>query len=107
MRPRLAECMSAMAGAMPQLEQLFLSLGNSCKVTWATQLPAILRELGLHVRSGKKLKISCSLSALTQVTELLLSASVIQIKARVQLPPSIRTLSIHAHSHAALPSQAS
>ncbi len=101
---RLEQCMPAVAAAVPHLEQLLLTCG-SCNVTWAEQLPASLRELGLRVM-GQDLRISSSLGSLTQLTQLFLSANFIDVDQQVQLPPSIRTLALDGYNDAGLPPQA-
>ncbi|PRW20407.1 leucine-rich repeat receptor-like serine threonine- kinase BAM1 [Chlorella sorokiniana] len=98
----LARCMSA---AMPQLDQLLITLHNNwLTVGWAGQLPPSLRELGVHLYGwDEKLRISASLGGLTHLTKLVLSASRLKLNAGVQLPPSLRTLALNGNSKRGLP----
>ncbi len=96
----LEQHIPALAGATTQLQQLLLSLGSTCRVTWAGQLPPSLRELGLRINKLEEaeLRVSSSLIGLTQLTKLTLGADWLAVDPKVQLPPSIRTLAQYGRS---------
>jgi hypothetical protein len=108
------EQLSHCASEVPQLQQFLLMIWYDAKddveADWVRQLPASLRELGVCIPLASwspAIRLTASLTGLTQLTKLMLSAPDIKMNQNVGLPPSIRTLALKPRSDCGLPRQAS